>query len=308
MGARYLRHLLNQSRGNLRQALIAYNQGLTSLQGERVVQRGRALRRSCPGPASAVPFGMRPRRPQPQRSGRAARRAGARSHPSPSDPAGQRWLASRHGVAPVDGPPADLKSRVVVLFRSHPPVRPDVPGPREPRRPAPPYRPIRPPPRQPRRKGKGAARSGGDGRRDPTQSWTISSWDGGVAAGGGRVRGDGPGVMAAEDGGVAGAGAGGDVAGQAVPGQEAEDGEGVGLLGGRRDAEVVDGAQAGRGDALGEGPHEDGVLGAAAGGDDLGHAVAAALGGGHLGGVGGERGDEVVGGEVSPEVVQRRLR
>ena len=32
MGTRYLRHLLNQSRGSIRQALIAYNQGLTSLQ------------------------------------------------------------------------------------------------------------------------------------------------------------------------------------------------------------------------------------------------------------------------------------
>ena len=58
-------------------------------------------------------------------------------------------------------------------------------------------------------------------------------------------------------------------------------------------------------DPLGEGPHEDGVLGAAPGGDDLGHAVPAALGGGHLGGVGGERGDEVVGGEVASELVER---
>jgi soluble lytic murein transglycosylase-like protein len=31
MGAKYLRHLLDQNRGNTRQALIAYNQGLTSL-------------------------------------------------------------------------------------------------------------------------------------------------------------------------------------------------------------------------------------------------------------------------------------
>lgn len=31
MGAKYLRHLLNQNRGDVRQALIAYNQGLTSL-------------------------------------------------------------------------------------------------------------------------------------------------------------------------------------------------------------------------------------------------------------------------------------
>jgi len=32
MGTRYLRYLLTQSRGSMRQALIAYNQGLTSLQ------------------------------------------------------------------------------------------------------------------------------------------------------------------------------------------------------------------------------------------------------------------------------------
>jgi soluble lytic murein transglycosylase-like protein len=51
MGTRYLRHLLNQSRGNLRQALVAYNQGLTSLQqngsyrvAERYADRVLALR------------------------------------------------------------------------------------------------------------------------------------------------------------------------------------------------------------------------------------------------------------------------
>src|SRR5687767_3059442 len=64
-----------------------------------------------------------------------------------------------------------------------------------------------------------------------------------------RARGDG-----SEDGGVTGTGAGGDVAGKAVPGQEAEHGEGIGLLGGRGEAEVVDRAEAGGGDALGEEP------------------------------------------------------
>jgi soluble lytic murein transglycosylase-like protein len=51
MGARYLRHLLNQNRGNVRQALIAYNQGLTSLRengsysvAERYADRVLALR------------------------------------------------------------------------------------------------------------------------------------------------------------------------------------------------------------------------------------------------------------------------
>jgi soluble lytic murein transglycosylase-like protein len=51
MGARYLRHLLDQSRGNVRQALIAYNQGLTSLRvngsyggAERHADRVLALR------------------------------------------------------------------------------------------------------------------------------------------------------------------------------------------------------------------------------------------------------------------------
>ncbi len=52
MGTRYLRHLLNQNRGNVRQALIAYNQGLTSLKengpysgAERYADRVLAL---CP--------------------------------------------------------------------------------------------------------------------------------------------------------------------------------------------------------------------------------------------------------------------
>jgi soluble lytic murein transglycosylase-like protein len=51
MGARYLRHLLDQNRGNVRQALIAYNQGLTSLKAngsysvaERHADRVLALR------------------------------------------------------------------------------------------------------------------------------------------------------------------------------------------------------------------------------------------------------------------------
>ena len=51
MGARYLRHLLDQSRGNVRRALIAYNQGLTSLRvrgsysiAERHADRVLALR------------------------------------------------------------------------------------------------------------------------------------------------------------------------------------------------------------------------------------------------------------------------
>jgi soluble lytic murein transglycosylase-like protein len=51
MGARYLRHLLNQNRGSVRQALIAYNQGLTSLRengsysvAERYADRVLALR------------------------------------------------------------------------------------------------------------------------------------------------------------------------------------------------------------------------------------------------------------------------
>jgi soluble lytic murein transglycosylase-like protein len=51
MGTRYLRHLLSQFRGNTRQALIAYNQGLTSLQqngsysvAERYADRVLALR------------------------------------------------------------------------------------------------------------------------------------------------------------------------------------------------------------------------------------------------------------------------
>jgi soluble lytic murein transglycosylase-like protein len=51
MGARYLKHLLSQNRGNVRQALIAYNQGLTSLKvngsysvAERYADRVLALR------------------------------------------------------------------------------------------------------------------------------------------------------------------------------------------------------------------------------------------------------------------------
>lgn len=51
MGTRYLRHLLDQNRGNFRQALIAYNQGLTSLRtngaygvAERYADRVLALR------------------------------------------------------------------------------------------------------------------------------------------------------------------------------------------------------------------------------------------------------------------------
>lgn len=51
MGTRYLRHMLVQSRGSVRQALIAYNQGLTSLQqngsysvAERYADRVLALR------------------------------------------------------------------------------------------------------------------------------------------------------------------------------------------------------------------------------------------------------------------------
>lgn len=51
MGARYLRHLLDQNRGNVRQALIAYNQGPTSLRAngsyeiaERYADRVLALR------------------------------------------------------------------------------------------------------------------------------------------------------------------------------------------------------------------------------------------------------------------------
>ena len=51
MGAKYLRHLLDQNRGNIRQALIAYNQGLTSLRAngsygvaERYADRVLALR------------------------------------------------------------------------------------------------------------------------------------------------------------------------------------------------------------------------------------------------------------------------
>src|SRR5581483_4319088 len=92
------------------------------------------------------------------------------------------------------------------------------------------------------------------------------------------------------------------------PGQEAENGEGVGLLRRRRQAELVDGAQPGRPEPAGEGGHEDRVVGTAAGGDHLCHAVAATFGGGDLGGVGGERGHEVVGGEVPPEFVQRRFR
>ena len=51
MGTKYLRHLLNQTRGNVRQALIAYNQGLTSLRrrgsytiAERHADRVLALR------------------------------------------------------------------------------------------------------------------------------------------------------------------------------------------------------------------------------------------------------------------------
>ena len=51
MGAKYLRHLLDQNRGNVRQALIAYNQGLTSLRvngsygvAERYADRVLALR------------------------------------------------------------------------------------------------------------------------------------------------------------------------------------------------------------------------------------------------------------------------
>jgi transglycosylase-like protein with SLT domain len=51
MGAKYLRHLLDQNRGSIRQALIAYNQGLTSLKAngsytvaERYADRVLALR------------------------------------------------------------------------------------------------------------------------------------------------------------------------------------------------------------------------------------------------------------------------
>jgi soluble lytic murein transglycosylase len=51
MGTRYLKHLVAQNRGSLRQALIAYNQGLTSLQAngsytmaERYADRVLALR------------------------------------------------------------------------------------------------------------------------------------------------------------------------------------------------------------------------------------------------------------------------
>lgn len=51
MGTRYLKHLLAQNRGNVRQALIAYNQGLTSLRengsysiAERYADRVLALR------------------------------------------------------------------------------------------------------------------------------------------------------------------------------------------------------------------------------------------------------------------------
>jgi soluble lytic murein transglycosylase-like protein len=51
MGAKYLRHLLDQNHGNFRQALIAYNQGLTSLKAngsygvaERYADRVLALR------------------------------------------------------------------------------------------------------------------------------------------------------------------------------------------------------------------------------------------------------------------------
>ena len=51
MGARFLRHLLDENHGNVRQALIAYNQGQTSLnaQGsygaaERYADRVLALR------------------------------------------------------------------------------------------------------------------------------------------------------------------------------------------------------------------------------------------------------------------------
>ena len=51
MGARYLRHLLGKTDNNLRQALIAYNQGLTSLRtrgsfgdAERYADRVLALR------------------------------------------------------------------------------------------------------------------------------------------------------------------------------------------------------------------------------------------------------------------------
>ena len=51
MGTRYLRYLLSQSRGSVRQALIAYNQGLSSLQqngsysvAERYADRVLALR------------------------------------------------------------------------------------------------------------------------------------------------------------------------------------------------------------------------------------------------------------------------
>ena len=51
MGAKYLRYLLDHSRGNIRQALIAYNQGLTSLRAngsysvaERYADRVLALR------------------------------------------------------------------------------------------------------------------------------------------------------------------------------------------------------------------------------------------------------------------------
>ncbi|HEV8625983.1 MAG TPA: lytic transglycosylase domain-containing protein [Acidimicrobiia bacterium] len=51
MGTRYLKHLLGQNRGNIRQSLIAYNQGLTSLKAngsysvaERFADRVLALR------------------------------------------------------------------------------------------------------------------------------------------------------------------------------------------------------------------------------------------------------------------------
>ena len=51
MGAKFLRHLLDQNHGNVRQALIAYNQGQTSLKtqgsygaAERYADRVLALR------------------------------------------------------------------------------------------------------------------------------------------------------------------------------------------------------------------------------------------------------------------------
>ncbi len=106
---------------------------------------------------------------------------------------------------------------------------------------------------------------------------------------------------------MAGPGAGGDVARDAVPGQEAEHGEGVRLLGRRRDAEVVDGPETGRRQPFGERPHERGVLRAATGRDDLGHAVPPTLCGGDLGSVSREGGEQVGPVDIAAEVVERLL-